>query len=294
MSAQAHEPLLCWPGNTVLAGSTLALALVVYGALRFPASVANGGVTSFLIAVGGLAAYGTAALWARALSPDTQMALRVGGVTGVVLGAVAVINHAIELWTSLSPAVGAVLGAGMWGLMFLGFGIACSVTLSQERPFVVGLLSSASCAMVMAIVLIVFALSVGFAFMPHMQSVLSAPYAASGMTQPSAFVARHLISTASSHLFIAPAIAVFVGILSAAAFYLLAPLKRGFAIAVACIALLLLIGGAAAIKHASSLARSRRPPFIDFGLGSLAVALVSAHPLILALQGQSGKRRSGV
>src|SRR5204862_217999 len=80
--------------------------------------------------------------------------------------------------------------------------------------------------MVMAILRIVFALAVGFAFMPHMENVLSTPYAASGMTDTRAFVTPHLISSAASHLFIAPAIAVFVGAVSAAAFQLLASLGR--------------------------------------------------------------------
>jgi hypothetical protein len=172
----------------------------------------------------------------------------------------------------------------MWGLMFLGFGLACSATLVRRLPFALGLLSSAWCAMVMATLLIVFALGVGLAFVPHMQRVLSAPYATSGMTDPSAFVVRHLVSSASSHLLIAPSIAVLVGIFSAAAFSVLAPLGRRPAVALAGVALLLLAGGAASIEHASSLERSQRPPFVDFGLASLAIALVSVHPLALAIR----------
>jgi hypothetical protein len=176
--------------------------------------------------------------------------------------------------------------------MFLGFGIACSVTLARQRPLAAGLLSSAWCAMVMAILLTVFALSVGFAFMPHMETVLATPYAVSGMADARAFVARHLVSSASSHLFIAPVIAVFVGMLSAAAFHVLARLQRRIASLVACAAVLLLVGGGASLRHASSLERSQRPPFIAGGLVSLAIALVSVHPLVIALR--RSKRPSGL
>ena len=285
MTIHTSDSRVAWPGNTVLVGSAMALALVIYGGVRFPASITAGGASSLLIAIAGLAAYGTAALWSRrSSSADAQSALRIGAAIGVAIAGVAIVNHGVELWTTLPASIGAVLGAGMWGLMFLGFGIACSVTLARQRPLVAGLLSSAWCAMVMAILLIVFALSVGFAFMPHMESVLSTPYAASGMADARAFVAGHLVSSASSHLFIAPAIAVFVGLLSAVAFHVLVRLERRIASLVACAAVLLLVGGGASLRHASSLERSQRPPFIDFGLASLAIALVSAHPLVVALR----------
>ena len=285
MTTQSSESQVGWPGNTVLVGSALALALVIYAGLRFPASITRGGTTRSMTAIAGLAGYGAAALWSRrSSSADVQSAVRIGAAIGVALAGIAIVNHAVELRTTLPASIGAVLGAGMWGLMFLGFGIACSVTLARQRPLAVGLLSSTWCAMVMAILLVVFALGVGFAFMPHMERVLSAPYAASGMADARAFVAWHLVGSASSHLFIAPVIAVFVGMLSAAAFHVLARLERRVASLAAGAALLLLVGGGASLGHASALERSQRPPFIDFGLASLVIALVSVHPLVVALR----------
>lgn len=291
MTTQSSDSDARWPENTVLVGSALALALVVYGGLRFPASIANAGTPPFVIATALLAVYGTAALCSRrSSSADVRSAVRIGAATGVAIAGLAVVNHAVELWTTLPESLGAALGAGMWGVMFLGFGSACSVTLARQHPLAAGLLSSAWCAMMMAILLVVFALGVGFAFMPHMESVLATPNGASGMADTRAFIARHLVSSASSHLFIAPVVAVFVGTLSAVAFNLLARLERRIATLVACATFLLLVGGSASLRHASSLERSHRPPFIGFGLGSLAIALVSVHPLVVALQ--RSKRRS--
>jgi hypothetical protein len=72
--------------------------------------------------------------------------------------------------------------------------------------------------------------------------------------------------------------------MSAAAFSVLASLDRRTAILLACLSVLALVGGVIAIRHASNLVRDDRPPFIDFGLASLAITLVSAHPLILAIR----------
>jgi hypothetical protein len=245
-----------------------------------------------LIAISGLAAYGAAGLWSRrSSSGDVRSAVRIGAAIGVTIGGAAVVNHAVELLTTLPGSIESALGAGMWGMMFFAFGSACSVTLAHRRPLAVGLLSSAWCAMVMAILLVVFALGVGFAFMPHMETALSTPYRASGIADQRAFVARHLVSSASSHLLIAPVIAVFVATLSAVAFQVLARLDRRISSFVASATSLLLVGGSASLRHASSLERSQRPPFIVFGLVSLAIALVSVHPLVVALQRSKPRSR---
>jgi hypothetical protein len=77
MTTHTSDSRVAWPGNTVLVGSALALALVIYGGVRFPASITAAGAASLLIAIAGLAAYGTAGLWSRrSSSADVQSALR--------------------------------------------------------------------------------------------------------------------------------------------------------------------------------------------------------------------------
>src|SRR5262249_8234716 len=116
-------------GNALLAAVAIASALVLYGAVRFPASLANGGAMAFLMAGAGLRAYALIAAWARhSSSAGVQTPLRLGTIVGFGIAAVAVVNHAVEISIALPPMVGAVLGGSMWGLMFLAFGIACSAT----------------------------------------------------------------------------------------------------------------------------------------------------------------------
>jgi hypothetical protein len=263
----------------------IAAALVLYGAIRFPASVANGGVTAFLLSGEALLAYALAAAWARRpSSPGVGTALRLGTIVGCCIAAFAVIYHCVEISTSLPPSAGAVLGGSMWGVMFLGFGIACSATLMRGHAIPLGIASSVWSAMVSTAVLVVGALGIALIFMQHMQRILSAAYTASGMTDPASFVIRHEVGSASSHLLIAPVLALLVGGLSAGACSLIRSVTRRTAIALGVGSLLVFAAAIAAIRFATSQPRAQRPPFIMFGLGSLAVTLASAHPLVAAIR----------
>jgi hypothetical protein len=172
----------------------------------------------------------------------------------------------------------------MWGVMFLGFGIACSATFLRGYPIPLGIMSSVWSAMVSTAVLVAYALTISFVFMPHMQQVLSAAYTASGMTDPESFVIRHDVGNASSHLFIAPVIALLIGGLSAGACSLLGWVPRQTAIALGVGSLLVFAAAIASIRFAIAQPRAERPPFIMFGLGSVAVTLASAHPLVAAIR----------
>jgi hypothetical protein len=170
----------------------------------------------------------------------------------------------------------------MWGVMFLGFGIACSATVMRGHPIPLGIASSVWSAMVSTAVLVVCAITISIIFMNQIQQILSAAYSASGMTDPASFVIRHEVSNASSHLCLAPIIALLVGGLSACACSLIRSVTRRTAIVLGVGSLLIFAAAIASIRFATSQPRAQRPPFIMFGLGSLAVTLASAHPLVAA------------
>ena len=149
-----------------------------------------------------------------------------GGALGFSVAALGVLNHTLEVAVQLPPSVGAILGPGRWVLMFLVFALACSMTFMKSESVRLGLLSSAWCGLVYAGVLVAFALALGFGFRPHMERILGGLYAASGMTDPAAFVTPHLVTNASSHLFSAPLIALAVGAVSASACLLLRSIQR--------------------------------------------------------------------
>src|SRR5206468_9722291 len=141
-----------------------------------------------------------------------------------------------------------------------GFSMACSGAVIRSTSIGLGLLSSAWCGLVYAVVLVVFALALGFAFMPHMEHILRGLYTASGMNDPEAFVTRHLVTNASSHIFIAPLIALVVGTVTALACLLLRSVRHDTAIALSVVSVLLFVAGAMSIRAAETLARAQRPP----------------------------------
>ena len=104
------------------------------------------------------------------------------------------------------------------------------------------------------------------------------------MNDPGAFVTRRLVTNASTHIFVAPLIALAVGGVSALACVLSRSVARGAAIALSVGSAMLFVGGATSIRIAESLARAQRPPFIQFGLTALAITLASAHPLLAAVR----------
>jgi hypothetical protein len=106
------------------------------------------------------------------------------------------------------------------------------------------------------------------------------------MNDPEAFVTRHLVTNASSHIFIAPLIALVVGAVSALAYLLLRSVDRRTAIALSVVSVILFVAGIVSIQVAESLTRAQRPPFIQFGLAALAITLASAHPLLTAVRGR--------
>ena len=102
-------------------------------------------------------------------------------------------DHIIEITTAVPPSVGAVIGGGMWGAMFLAYGLTCSITVTQSKSIALGVLSSVWCGMVYAGVLVASALVIGFVFMPHMQRILAPLYETSGMRDSQSFVVRNHI-----------------------------------------------------------------------------------------------------
>lgn len=262
----------------------IAILIILAGAGCFPSSVTDGGLAAFIAAVVPLLVYFSVGMWARRASTRIQAALRVGTVAGWSLAAVGVLYHSVEISTSLPASIGAVLGASMWGAMVLTFGIACSATFMKEKSIGLGLLSSAWCGMMYTAVLVACALAIAFTFMPHMQQILAPLSSTTGMLAPQAFVIRHEVGAAGEHLFLVPAIASFVGLVSGVACLFLSSIRRQAALVIGIVAAFVFAAGIVSIRIATSLERAQRPPFVVFGLAALAVTLASVHPLFIAIR----------
>jgi hypothetical protein len=273
-----------------LSGASLAgLVLLGYETLRFPDSLGRGGFTQAVVTGAALLAYLLTSRYATRLSSAAgRGALRSGAGAGLVLGTAGVLGHTLEVFATLHPPIPALLGVGMWGLMFLVLGGISAETYRREESIALGILSSVWGALISAVTAVVFAFLVGLLFMARMQQVLAGAFALSGMTEGRAFVIRNMLDGASSHLLIAPAVAVLAGSASVTTSYFLKSVRRRTAAALAACALTALVGGVTSLRFASSLERSARPPFVLLGLLGLGVGLTSAGPLLAAIRGSKG------
>jgi len=253
--------------------------------MRFPESLASGGMLRFIGASAALVAYWAVSEWVRRTSlPDFRLATTPGAAIGILIGALGIGNHFVEVFSGLRAPVPAVLGVGMFGLMFLGFGSASSTAHSRTHAVGPSIFASVWSALVSSATIVFFALTIGLLFTTRMQIILASEIAASGVGDPRAFVVRNLFDGAFTHLVVAPLVSAIVGAVS---FLVLLFVRRahGRALLVLSTVDLLVLGASIfAIYHASSLPRSARPPFITSGLIGLCLALASASPLAIAIR----------
>ena len=274
--------------SELLIGIVVVFALMLYGVLRYPASMSQTGLLSFLATAGALLAYAGAALATRRHSSDSlQIALGQGATVGMLLGAAAVVNHSLEIFAALDSSLSSVLGVSMWGLMFLAFGVAASATYHCLGSLQLAVIASVWSALVSTIVTLLYGYGIGLLFMSHMQQILHGAYVQSGMLDPQAFVVQNSLNSGSAHVLLAPLMAVVFGFAGGLASAILGSVQRRIAIALAIFALLLVGTGLATIQFASSLNRVDRPPYIMFGLLSLGVTMACAHPILTAIRRQA-------
>lgn len=272
----------------LLLGIVVIFALMLYAALHYPASLSHGGWVSFLATAGALLAYGSAAVLAQCQSSASlQIALGQGTKVGIFLGAVAVLNHVLEIFAALDSSVSAILGVSMWGLMFLVFGSAASATYHRIDSLRLAVVASVWCALVSTVATLLAGYAIAVLFMPRVQHILQVAYAQSRMTDPQAFVIQNTLNSGAAHMLLAPLMAVIFGFTSGVAGFFLASIRRGVAIALAVFALFLVVAGLAAIRHASLLNRPDRPPYIMFGLLALGITMATAHPVLVTIRRQA-------
>jgi hypothetical protein len=264
--------------------SSAALALLAYSALTFPSSLTNGGTLRAVVSAGALSMYAAASVWARRSgSPAVRRSMDAGRAAGLMLAAAAVIGHTLEIFAALPPPVPAMLGVGMWGLMFLVLGAAAAATCAREESVALGIASSVRAVFISASTTVTFALSVGLLYMSTMERLFHAT--ASG-------VVRNMLDGAMSHLLLAPVVAVAAGAASGLCYSVVKSLRSRTAVALTAAAVIVCAGGLSALRAASALERSARPPYVMLGVLSLGVSLTALAALVVALRRQFQLLRS--
>lgn len=210
----------------------------------------------------------------RHTEPDT--AVDVGWKLGLLLGALQVVNHSLEVFASLQPPLPAIRGVAMWAVMFLVCGAASSIASSRTNTVRFGIVASTLAAVGAAAILVVYAIAVGVA-----------------RGEPLSLQA--IGSIGGMHLGGSLIVGVAIGLVSGSTAHVLYRTSWKTATGVAIGLVVLLAVGLFAIAHATQLKRSVRPTFIMLGLPAIAIALAVAAPTFSALwfPERSPKKRAG-
>jgi hypothetical protein len=193
------------------------------------------------------------------------------------------VGHTAEVFANLQSPIPAVLGVSAWAFMFVLLGGASATTFRRDGSIASALLSSLWASAISAITTVMFAFVIGLLFMDRMQHVLGVSVASEGNDGRPAVV-RNLLDGASTHLVVAPVVALGAGTASVVVSLFLRLASRRTAAVLAACAVSLVIGGVTLLRVASSLERAARPPFVMSGLLALGVGLTSAGPLAAAIR----------
>lgn len=281
----AHNP----PSYTLAGGTLMGLAgivaLLLYGIISYPGSIQGEGLTHLILLIAGLLAYTAVIAWSKLQKKTSvQIALAQGTKFGVILGCGAWVNMALEHFAPLGPVGSMVRGIGMWALMFVSFGAAGSVAYQRSCSLGLAMLSAIWSALISTVATLIFGFALSALFMPSMQHILAGAYAQSGMSDPRAFVIRNTLDSASTHLLLVPVLACLFGLVGAFACSCLGSLRPRVTKVIGVLEICLLLGGLAALRYASVLARPERPPFVMTGLLALGIAMACAHPVFTAVR----------
>lgn len=152
------------------------------------------------------------------------------------------------------------------------------------------IIASVWSALVSAVATVLYGCVIGLMFMTRMKMILSGGLAGGGIDAEA--VIRNIFDGAFSHLALSPFVAVVAGAAGVVVCSILRLLARRTVVVLAFLDVLMLASGLFAIRFASTLERTARPPFIMFGLAALCLSLVSAYPLgtTIRLRGRSSLR----
>ena len=269
-------------GGTTALGVVIVFALIAVRVARYPVSIQGPGNSLLWTNVPLLLVYGLAAIWVSYQNRgDVRTAIRIGAITGLLLGAVQVTNHLIELFV---PARNFALVISPVFLMFALLGAAGSAAWQRTRSLALAVVSGLWCAVVATVILISVALILDVVFETRAELPLREAFSASGMTDPGAFLLRNSLEAASEVLVRMPVFALVFSLIGAVANAWITQWPRNAALAGVGIAPLVLVIGAASLLHANSLERSARPPFVIAGVLLAGVALSATHPIWSALR----------
>jgi hypothetical protein len=268
--------------STPVLGMVIVLTLMAVSVAHHPSSLQGTGNRLLWLDVALLLTYGIAATWVLyQSSAGVDLAIRLGTIAGLLLGAVLVANHVIELFVS-ARSFALVISPVLLTLALLG--ATGSAATERTGSLLLAIVAGVCCAIVGTLVLLCVGFVFGLTLEARVELWLREAFAASGMNDPGGFLVQNTLEAACEALVRMPVVALFLSLLGALANAWITKRSRTAVLVVICSAALMFIGGPAALWYANSLPRAARPPFILAGVLLASVALSAAHPIWSALR----------
>jgi len=277
-----HAPRNGLLGTTLVVGVLIVLTLSAMNITRHPSAIQGAGNRLLRLDLALLLAYGAASIWVRyKRSAPLVVAIRLGSLTGLLLGAVLVANHVTELFVQ-TRSFSLVIAPVFLALALLA--ATGSAVMERTSSFLLAAVAGVWCAMVGTLILLCVGLGLDLICETRCESWLQQAFAASEMKDPGGFLIRNTLEAAAEGLLCMPIIALVLSSIGAWTNALMIRRSRTTVLVSICFALLLFVGSSAALSHANSLPRSERPPFILGGVLLAIFALSTAHPSWSALR----------
>jgi hypothetical protein len=268
--------------GTLVPGVVVVLTLMAVSVARHPSSLQGTGNGLLWLDVALLLTYGIAATWAlyqRTVGVD--LAIRLGTMTGLLLGAVLVANHVTELFVSTRSFALVISPVFLTLALFSATGSAAA---ERTGSLLLAIVAGVWCAMVGTVVLLCVGFVLGLTLEARVELWLRDAFAASGMNDPGGFLVENTLDAASEALVRMPVAALFLSLLGALANAWIRKRSRTAVLVVFCSAVLMFMGGVAALWYANWLPRAARPPFILAGVLLASISVSAAVPIWSSLR----------
>lgn len=260
----------------------IALALSTAAIARHPSALQGGGSRLLSLDIILLMVYGIVAMWLR--SNETvgiHTGIRLGSVVGLLVGAVLVSNHVTELFVPARTFALVIAPVFLTVALLAAVG---SAAMERTMSVLAAVVAGEWCAMVGALVLLCVGFAMDLIAEARVELWLQGAYARNGMSDAGGFVVKNTLESAFEILVRLPVMALFLSLLGAGAHALISKGSRTVSLVALGSALLMLLGGAAALWYSNGLPRSFRPPYVMGGVFLASTALSAMFPIWTTLR----------
>lgn len=260
----------------VLPCSLLLATLLTGAVIAHPASLSGSGTRLFWSDIALLTAYAIAAICIATHTRETrESTFHIATKLGLLLASVLIANDLVELFVPHRPF------ALIIAPVFLAIAIlaaAGSAAWAATRSTILAILAGVCCILIAVPLFLFVAVCLHLVLSSRAELPLQQPFAASGMTDPASFLVQNILQSASEGLLRFPAFAVFLSLAGVVSAWVSSVSSRA-RLTIAWLAPLLFAAGALALKHANTLPREERPPFVMAGVALAVAALASVQTL---------------